>query len=441
MSDAQTTDHHGVGSEPSEAEALEAIGFLRALIAAQASGEAEVQAVVTQKMIESGAVVENRPFDPAKVPIVGEFAAQIAQRAGERVNVIGRLPGDPIRRSLLMFAHPDSEPVANPEAWTHDPFEGEIHDGRVYGWGVADDLAGVAVGTLALSRAARTGARLGDVVMISSPSKRHARGVAAAMHQGLVADAALYLHPAESGEGLNEIKAFASGQLVFRITIKGKLPPTTEPVQTAFAHLAINPIDKALAIHAALRALDARRGARIEHPALHGVVGRSTNIMVSSIQCGGTSSLYRMSDLCLMSGAIAFPPGETLEEVMAEVEETLAAACAADDWLRDTPASIEWLSGVSAAECPPTHPLYLSAARAVAAQTGSQPHVNALHTGSDIRNPIVQKAIPTIGLGGLSGDLTQNGRTDEWVDVDDYLRTIAATTAIILDWCGSHRTA
>ena len=46
-------------------------------------------------------------------------------------------------------------------------------------------------------------------------------GVAAVLHAGHVADAAVYLHPAESGVGMREIKAFASGLLEFRITIEG----------------------------------------------------------------------------------------------------------------------------------------------------------------------------------------------------------------------------
>lgn len=440
MTVAQPMQSEGGEPKGRSAEELEAIAFLRALVAAQASGEAEVQALITRRMTEAGAVVENRPFDPAEVPVVGEFAMARAQQAGERVNVIGRLPGDDARRSLLMFAHPDSEPVAGTETWSHDPFAGLIEEGRLYGWGVADDLAGIAAGTLAIARAARAGASLGDVMMISAPSKRHARGVAAAMHQGLVADAALYLHPAESGAGLNEIKAFASGQLEFRITVPGRFPPTNEPGHTAFAHLAVNPVDKAMVILAALRDLDRQRGERVHHPALHKEVGRSTNILVSNVICGEDRKFGRLNEVCTLGGAISFPPGETLDEVKAEVEAAVAAASAGDTFLAERPARIEWLSGVTGAECPPDHPLYLAAARAVSAQTGRQPHVNPMHTSSDIRNPIVQKSIPTVGLGGLCGDLTQNGRRDEWVDVDDYLRTIAATTAIILDWCGALRT-
>jgi acetylornithine deacetylase len=439
MTIAQPHERSDVDPLTRDAEAEEAIAFLRALVAAQPAGEAAVQALISYKMSEAGAVVENRPFDPAGVPVIGEFAMARAQQAGERVNVIGRLPGAASRRSLLMFAHPDSEPVAGTDTWVHDPFSGTIVGGRLYGWGVADDLAGIAAGALAISRAARAGVTLGDVIMISAPSKRHARGVAAAMHQGVIADAALYLHPAESGAGLNEIKAFASGQLEFRITVNGKFPPTNEPSHTAFAHLAVNPVDKAMVIHGALRALDAARDARTHHPALQKEVGRSTNLMVSNLLCGEDRKFGRLNQTCTLAGALSFPPGETLDEVKGEVEAAIAAACAADPHLTEHPATIEWLSGVTGAECPPDHPLYLTAARAVSAQTGGQPHVNPMHTSSDIRNPIVQKAIPTVGLGGLCGDLTQNGRHDEWIDVDDYLRTIAATTAIILDWCGHPR--
>ena len=76
-------------------------------------------------------------------------------------------------------------------------------------------------------------------------------------------------------------------------------------------------------------------------------------------------------------------------------------------------------------------------ADAIVAVTGQPPHVNPLHTASDIRNPIVQAGIPTVGLGPLGGDLTQNGLTDEWVDVEDYRRAVKVAAAIIDGWCGA----
>lgn len=430
-----------IGTDGAPARDGEALAILRELIAAQREGEGAVQGIVAERLARAGCAVEVLPFDPADVPVIGEFAAARARTAGVRHNVVARLRGDPARNSLLMFAHPDSEPVGGTEGWRTDPFAGEIHDGRIHGWGVADDLGGIAAGVLGIARAARSGRPLGDVILASTPSKRHARGVAAVLHQGLEADGALYLHPAESGAGLNEIKAFAAGQIEFRIGVEGRLPDTTEPGHTGFAHLAINPVDKAMVIAAALGALDAERGARVRHPRLDEAVGRSTNLMISTIACGEDARFGRLNARCVMGGAVSFPPGETIDGVKAEIEAAVAAAAAGDDWLDRNPPVIEWVSGVTGAECLSDHPLYRAAARAVSSVTGTQPHVNPMHTSSDIRNPIVQKAIPTVGFGGLCGDLSQNGKHDEWIDVADFRRTVDATAAMIVDWCGTLRAA
>ncbi|MGY6707204.1 MAG: M20 family metallopeptidase [Rhizobiaceae bacterium] len=422
-------------------EKRHALGLLEELVAAQAKGEPAVQARIAERLVASGCDVQQKAYDPAAVPVIGEFAGGRAQTAGERVNVIARLPGNAQMRSILVFAHPDSEPVNGAEGWSRDPFVLEDDGGRLHGWGVADDLAGIAAGALALEKAAKVpAAERGDIIFISAPSKRHARGVSAALHDGFEADAALYLHPAESGAGLSEIKALASGHLEFRILISGRYPDTNEPSHTAFSHLAENPLDKAFLIHAALKKLDAERGQRIHHPAIDKVVGRSTNLLVSNIACGEDRRFGRINLECTMGCALSFPPGETLEEVKAEVEAAIMSAAEQDAWLAKNPPRIEWVAGVTGAECPPDHPLYLTAARAVEAVTGIVPHVNPMHTSSDIRNPIVQKGIPTVAIGGLCGDLTQNGRTDEWVDRDDFLRMTAATTDIILGWCGTRRT-
>lgn len=418
----------------------DAIGFLRALIAAQEAGEERVQALVAERLESAGCRVERQRYSPADVPVIDEFAAGETQAREERVTVIGRLPGDPDRRSLLLFAHPDSEPVGDLGGWSHPPFAGEIAAGRLYGWGVADDLAGVAAGVLAIASAASAGERLGDVTLASAPSKRHARGVAAALHGGLAANGAVYLHPAESGAGLNEIKAFAAGQLEFRITVPGMAPPTTEPGHTGFAHLGVNPITKALPIIAALHALDEARAASVHHPRLEAAVGRSTNLMISHISCGDGVRMSRLSGSAVLGGAVSFPPSETLEEVQSQIAEAVADAARADEWLADHPPQIEWLAGVTGADCPDDHPLYRCTAEAIAAVTGARPHVNPMHTSSDIRNPMVQKAIPTVGIGGLCGDLSQNGRHDEWVDVTDFRRMVEATGALVRAWCRAPRT-
>ena len=432
MDDTPATD------TAAERRRAESIGFLRELIMAQPEGEEAVQARVAAAAAAAGCVVESVRHRPMQVPMVAEFAAAGAIDEGERLSVVARLAGAGGGPSVVLFAHPDGEPIAGIEHWRHKPFAGEIDQGRIHGWGVADDLAGVAIMVEALATLSAAGLRLrGDVILASTPSKRHARGVSALMHGGLAADAAIYLHPAESGAGMREIKAFASGQVEFRVVVAGKLPDTNEPSHTAFSHQAVNPFSKAILVHAALEELGARRGTRVRHPALEKAVGRSTNILVSSVSCGPPGTHSRIAPECVLYCALSFPPPETLASVQSEVAEAIARAATRDPWLAANPPRIEWVSGVTGAEVPDTHPLYATVAAAIRAVTRTEPYVNPMHTSSDIRNPIVQKGIPTVGLGPLCGDLAQNGRHDEWVDVDDYLRAIKVVARTIAAWCGT----
>ncbi len=416
--------------------------FMRELIGRQPHGEAAVQDAVASALAEAGGVIERIVYDPARVPVVNEFASGESATSSERESVVATFGGRGAGRSMILFAHPDAEPMVADPDWRHDPFAGVDEGGRFYGWGVADDLSGVAACVSAMAAIRPAGITLaGDVIVASTPSKRHARGVAAVLHHGYSADAAIYLHPAESGVGMREIKAFASGQLEFSITVTGKPPETTEPVQTAFAHRAINPLDKAMVLIDALKALDAERGERVHHPLLDAAIGRSTNILISSLQLGGNHALYRVPVECTFSGVVAFPPAESLAMVQREIEAAFSRAVAADDWMRQNPPVLEWLSGISGTDVPQDHPLYRIAAESISATSAFAPHVNPLHTASDIRNPWVQKGIPAVGFGPLCGDLTQTGGRDEWVDTEDYLRFVKAAAASIIGWCGVHEGA
>lgn len=421
-----------------EAEGAASVGFLRALIRCQAEGEAAVQAHLAAAAAAAGCAVERRRYRPAEIRPREEFAAESAMAAEEREAVLARLPGLGGGRSLILFAHPDAEPFRPDHGWRHDPFAGEIEAGRLHGWGVADDLAGVATMVEAVRLLRAAGLRpQGDVILASTPSKRHARGVHALLHGGVGADAAVYLHPAESGLGMREVKTLAPGQLVFRVKVPGRPPPTQEPGHAAFAHLAVNPVDKAMVVLAALRALDARRAARVRHPALEAAIGRSTNLLVGDIRSLGDGRASRVAPAVELACALAFPPGERLAEVQAEVEAALAEAAAADPFLRETPPRLEHISGVTGAEVGLDHPLWQATSEAVRLGTGEAPRPNPLHTSSDIRNPMVQSGIPCVGLGPLCGDLTQNGGRDEWVDEADYRRGIAVVAALITLWCGA----
>jgi acetylornithine deacetylase len=137
------------------------INLLRALVGAQREGEAAVQAIVADRLAALGASVERIVYAPADVALVGEFAAEQAIAVGERASVVGSLAGRGDGKSLMLFAHPDSEPVSAAHGWRHDPFAGVVAEGRMYGWGIADDLLGVAAGVAAMAAISQGGRATG----------------------------------------------------------------------------------------------------------------------------------------------------------------------------------------------------------------------------------------------------------------------------------------
>ncbi len=422
-----------------ERNASQHLEFLQKLCRTTRNGEAEVQALVAERFRKLGCEVEVLSIPPASLELKHEFAAQQEVPEEERISVVGKYRGNGQGRSLLFFAHPDNPPQKGLEDWTHDPFAAEIEGGKLYGWGVGDDLVGVALMAEALFAIRSIGLEpLGDIILCSTPAKRNAQGVIALLSRGYTADGAVYLHPAESGAGMREIKAIASGLLRFRVTVLGKQPDTTEPGKTAFAHLGVNAVDKALKIAQAFNELNTKRGKEVYHPSLDKAVGRSTNLLLSQIEAGNPDSSTQVPEVCTLGYSLTFPPNEKLPDVQQEVIDCLKKVSDADPWMKEHPPSIEWLFGTQAVETPVEHPLYEVVSRAIQQVTLTEPYVNPLHSASDIRNPILYSGIPTVGLGPLAGDLAQNGNHDEWVDVEDFIRAIKITAKILLDW-GSSR--
>ncbi|MFF1494363.1 hypothetical protein [Streptomyces sp. NPDC058304] len=57
-----------------------------------------------------------------------------------RANLVARLPGSGREPPLMLLGHADVV-GAQPEAWSHPPFSGEVAEGRVWGRGALDGLS------------------------------------------------------------------------------------------------------------------------------------------------------------------------------------------------------------------------------------------------------------------------------------------------------------
>ena len=57
--------------------------------------------------------------------------------------VLAQTEQDPNKKTVLLYAHHDVQPVGDLSLWETDPFTPEIIDGRMYGRGSGDNKAGV----------------------------------------------------------------------------------------------------------------------------------------------------------------------------------------------------------------------------------------------------------------------------------------------------------
>ena len=116
-------------------------------------------------------ILRERSLSAGEAAVVSKTAEQMRALGYDRVKidqngsvygvVEGNLPGP----TLLFDAHADTV-VATPADWTHDPFGGEIADGKLYGRGAADMKGALAAMTFAAGSADR--ARMAGRVVISA---------------------------------------------------------------------------------------------------------------------------------------------------------------------------------------------------------------------------------------------------------------------------------
>jgi acetylornithine deacetylase len=398
-----------------------------------------VQDYLSDKFTSLNCINDDFNYDPKSIDLVEEFANDIKQGSSLERAIVARHKGESDGKSLILFSHPDTENYVHDDGWNHDPFEPKIINKKLHGWGIADDLAGVAMMYHCLDLIKKSGIRLkGDLILVSAPSKNHARGIASVLYKGYTAESALYLHPAESGNGLEDIKAFTPGQIVFTLEFTGQKPDTNEPAHTAMSHLGHNPMLDALEVIGELKEYENDRISKIHHPLLDHIVGRSTNLLFSFFEYGNSEAMDKVHDNCKLGCALSIIPGEKLEDIMNEIQERVDSVIHKNEWMKKQRPELKWVSGVSSASTEPTSPIYQITDKIIE-KYGTKAKINPLHTSSDIRNPIVQKGIPTVGFGPICGNLTMCNESNEWVDLEDYFRTLCVTTEIVATFCNEKK--
>ena len=321
----------------------------------------------------------------------------IRSEAG-RPSVIGSI-GSGGRPKLAWNGHLDVVPAGSREDWSHDPWRGEVEEGRLFGRGAADMKGPIASALAAAAALRRSGLALQGTLefhLAADEELAGTHGTKVLLEQGLLdQDACIVGEPSELALGLAE-----RGGAWITATAYGRAAHGSQP------HLGINAITSMSRFLLRL----AETLPDIEHP----LVGGPT---VNAALISGGSAPNVVPDRCVVDIDRRVIPGET------DPQAVLAPFRALAEDIRSKHPEVrievkvrEW---TDAAEAPAGSAIAALARGAVAAETGALAADVGFSGITDARFYLNDAAIPTVILG--PGSLTVAHTANEWVAIEDLV--------------------
>lgn len=330
---------------------------------------------------------------------------QRVEPAPGRLSLVAEIPHpagpDATRPTLIVNGHLDVVPV-NEAAWSTDPFDPQVSDGRLYGRGTADMKGGIAAAICALDTVERAGVQPGcNIVfhLVADEERGGALGTGALLEQGLIhGDACLIPEPTDMQLCIAE-----RGLLQALISVEGRPGHGSRPRE------GISAIENAAKLVLALHAADYGDE---EHPLL----GQPT-ANVGTI--AGGSTFNTVAETCVIGLDRRVLPGSTQESTEKEIRRLIDAA------------GVEGLryrfdvdTFGEASELPHDNPWVRVVGDAVTRSIGSRPETIGMSFTTDARFVRNQAGIPAVVCG--PGSVEQAHANDEYVSVE---RLVDATAA------------
>jgi len=399
-----------------------AVEFVRTPSVSGTAGENEAQAAVAAAMARDGLDVDHWEIDLPTLTAHPDFPGMEVDRSAAW-GLVGRLPGAGEGATLMLNGHIDVVPTGDPDAWSADPFSGELRDGQLLGRGSCDMKAGLVAAYWAVQSIRRAGVRLrGDLLLASVQGEEDGGlGTFATLQRGWRADACVIPEPTS----LDIIPA-NSGALTFRLRVHGLATHAARRTE------GVSAIEKFWPIFRALTALERRRHAEVDPLATRWAFAHP--ISIGTIHAGDWAS--SVPDLVVAEGRMGVAIGEPVDHARAELELAVAEACANDEWLSDHAVDVEWWGGQFASgRIPGDSDLVARVQRAHGLVTGRhRPEVYAAPYGSDLRLLTGLGGIPTLQYG--PGDAAQAHGPMEAVSIEEMVTTARTLAVLALDTCG-----
>ena len=321
--------------------------------------------------------------------------------------VVGRA-GHAGGRRVILSGHLDVVPPGDPATWSQDPWGGDVVDGRLYGRGACDMKGGVAAILAAVRLLGASGdlGRLGgELQVVLVPSEEDGgQGTLAAIRSGATADMAIITEPSR----LDVIVAHA-GAITFRLTVPGRAAHASRRRE------GISALDKLFVLTQALAVDESRRNESETDP-LMTALGLPYPTIVGIVEGGEWAST--VLDRVVAYGRYGVRLGQNPAEAEAELRAVVADACAADEFLREHPATVEITGGrFGSARIASHHPLPVGLADVVESVTGRRPELRGEPYGADMQMFVNHGGTPCVIMG--PGDVKFAHSADEFVPLDE----------------------
>ena len=347
---------------------------------------------------------EQRDIDAELVGDPFEDRPQAAARIGD---------GEP---TLVLNGHLDVVPASDPDAWTHDPYGGDIEDGRLYGRGSADMKAGIAVAMLVaadLQGEIESGTLDGSLVVHGAIGEETGDpGTKRLLECGWGGDYGIVLEPTDF-----RVATSAKGLAWYDLRATGESTHASQPDR------ATNAIDAARHLGDAVDEYDADLRTREDD-----LVGPAY-ATVTQFAAGAGTNRAVIPDEARITVDRRILPNESVDDVDREIAalvERVAAECDVRvDWERDETGTYE------AASVPVDSPLAETVREHAVAVADAPTDPWGIRASTDVRNFVNDAGIDAVTWG--PGKLEQAHTVDEYIELEDAQRGVEVMKQVARD--------
>jgi acetylornithine deacetylase len=401
------------------------VEFLRAMVRRPSTlgHEALVQRFIAQELAEMGLVADVWQVDHAEIARLPGYSPVEWSFEG-RPNVATTWESSSGGgRSLIFNGHVDVVPATPEHHWTHDPWGGEVVDGRMYGRGAADMKGGVAAMIYAVRALREAEVELkGDVTLETVIEEEcTGNGALAARARGYSADAAVIPEP--FGDRILEAQV---GVMWARVVVRGR------GAHAERASDSVNAVLEACRLMEAVKQLEAEANDQARrHPLFEGIE-HPLNYNIGVVRGGDWAS--SVPEECVFEVRISCYPGEDLEEVGSRFRAGLLETAKADPWLSENPPDIGFYA-FRAEGCvvDRDEPMLATLRKRHEETTGRRLGPFSFTGTTDARFFNLYHGIPATCYGPAGANLHA---PDEWVDLESVREVTKVLALSALDWCG-----